>query len=316
MVGGAAVVGGKRKGCQKFIKMKKLVCCLTIFVVRSWFGICVAEDSAGIPLLFETPIAAADAFVDALKTGETAPLIEIFGSKHRDMIGTIDEARDRELRARVFSMALERRRFRFNDDGSVSVVVGFEAWAFPIPLAKVEEGWRFDTDAGIDELVKRRIGENELTAIAAMHSYVSAQRQYAAAPKDGTQVRQFARRFESTPGKRDGLYWPDKGDQEQASPWKDIKDTKTPYAGYHFKILTAQGPSAPAGKYNYMINGRLLAGFALVAWPAAYGKTGVMTLLVNHYGEVHQKNLGEDTAKRAAAILEYNPDKSWTKVTD
>ena len=228
---------------------------------------------------FETPDEAAKAFVAALKTGENAPLVEIFGAKHRDLIGTVDAARDRELRGRLAKMAEDRQRLRVNEDGSVTMVVGYEAWPFPIPLVKTDAGWRFNTDAGFEEVLKRRIGENELTAIATLRAYVEAQRQYAAEPRDGTEVRQFAQKLQSSPGKKDGLYWPaDASKGEQPSPGgPEIKDSKTPYAGYYFKILTAQGATAPGGKYSYIINGHLIGGFAMIAWPADYGKTGVMT---------------------------------------
>ena len=247
---------------------------------------------------FETPDEGTKAFIAALKTGENGPLIEIFGTEHRDLIGTVDAARDRELRGRLAKMAEDHQRLRVNEDGSVTMVVGYEAWPFPIPLVKTDAGWRFNTDAGFEEVLKRRIGENELTAIATLRAYVEAQRQFAAEPHDGTEVRQFAQKLQSTPGKKDGLYWPaDTTKGEKPSPaGPEIRDSKTPYAGYYFKILTAQGAAAPAGSYSYIINGRLIGGFAMIAWPADYGKTGVMTFLVNHYGDVYQKDLGEKTA--------------------
>jgi len=265
---------------------------------------------------FPNPIAAADAFIDALKTGETPPLVEIFGSEHKDAIGTADPERDREFRARVAKMATERRRFRINDDQSVTMVVGFAAWPFPIPLVKKEAGWGFDTAAGVGELMKRRIGENELSTIATLRAYVNAQREYASEPRDSTEVRQFAARLRSTEGKKDGLYWAAKEGESPSPAGDGITDTSTPHAGYHFKILTAQGGAAPAGKYSYLINGRLIGGFAMVAWPDEYGKSGVMTFVVNHYGDVYQKDLGQKSTALASAITEYNPDKSWTKVAE
>lgn len=277
-----------------------------------------AQPPATAPRVFETPIDAADALIAATKNGENAPLLEIFGTKHSDLISAVDPERDRELRARFAKMAEERRRFRFNDDGSVTIVVGYEAWPFPIPLVKTDAGWHFDTDSGILELLKRRIGENEYAAISTLRAYVDAQRQYASVPRDGTEVRQFARKFQSSPGKKDGLYWPaDSAKGENPGPGDpDLKDPKTPHDGYYFKILTAQGASAPAGNYSYIINGRFIGGYATIAWPADYGKTGVMTFLVNHYGDVYQKDLGHKTATVAAGISEYDPDSSWTKVTD
>jgi hypothetical protein len=298
--------------------MKTFLVSLIVAVACLQHAISAEEKAVTDQRVFETPEAAADAVVAALKTGENAPLIEIFGTKHKDLIGTVDAARDRELRARVAKMAEDRRHFSTNDDGSVTIVVGYEAWPFPFPLVKTDTGWQFNTDAGVEELLKRRIGENELTAISSLRAYVNAQRQYAAEPRDGTDVRQFAQKAQSSPGKKDGLYWPtDAAKGEAASPaGPEIKDSNTPYAGYYFKILTAQGAGAPAGKYSYITNGRLIGGFAMVAWPADYGKTGVMTFLVNHYGDVYQKDLGPKTATLAAEIHEYNPDKSWTKVTD
>jgi hypothetical protein len=276
------------------------------------------ETPAPSQRVFETPVEAAKVLVAAAKSGENAPLLEIFGTEHRDLISTVDAARDRELRGRFAKAAEERQRLRVNDDGSVTMVVGYEAWPFPIPLVKTDAGWHFNTNAGILEVVKRRIGENELTAIATLRAYVEAQRQYAAEPRDGTQVRQFAQKLQSSTGKKDGLYWPaDTSKGDKPSPGgPEIKDSKTPYAGYYFKILTAQGAAAPAGSYSYIINNRLIGGFAMIAWPADYGKTGVMTFLVNHYGDVYQKDLGPKTSELAAGMNTYNPDSSWSKTDD
>ena len=298
--------------------MKTLLISLILTAVCLHHAVCAEQTPAPAQRVFKTPVEAADALIAATKTGENAPLLEIFGTKHSDLISAVDPGRDRELRARFAKMAEEFRRFRVNDDGSVSIVAGYEAWPFPIPLVKTDAGWHFDTDAGIQELLRRRIGENELTAIATLRAYVDAQRLYASEPRDGTEFRQFARKFQSSPGKKDGLYWPvDSAKGEGSSPGDpDLKDSKTPHDGYYFKILTAQGASAPAGKYSYVINDRFIGGYAMNAWPADYGKTGVMTFLVNHYGDVYQKDLGPKTATVAAGISEYDPDSGWTKVTD
>lgn len=297
--------------------MKKGITLIILATLLSG-GVKAEEKKASGQRTFETPVEAADALIQAAETGENAPLLEIFGDKHKNLIGTIDAARDRELRARFAKMGKEHRAFRVNDDGSVTMVVGFEAWPFPIPLINADNRWHFDTDAGIQEIVQRRVGENELSAIANLRAYVEAQRQYASEPRDDTPVRQFAQKLQSTAGKKDGLYWPtESGKDEPASPaGPEITDSKKPHDGYLYKILTAQGAAAPGGKYNYVINGRLLGGFAMVAWPADYGKTGVMTLLVNHYGDVYENDLGSNTASLGPAINEYNPDESWHKVTD
>ena len=273
--------------------------------------------------LFDSPEAAADALVAAARADDQTALVQIFGAKHRDSIGTVDKARDRELRARFAKMAEEYQVLRPEDNGNITLVVGYEAWPFPIPLVKEGSGWRFHTEAGMQEVINRRVGENELAAIETLRAYGEAQRQYAAKPRDGTKVRQFAQKVRSSPGKQDGLYWaadPAKG--EEVSPAGPlIRDPGTrvpgaPYNGYYFKILTRQGPAAPGGAYSYLINGHLVAGYAMAAYPAQYGGTGVMTFLVNHYGIVYQKDLGPKTAQRAAAIREYNPDPTWTEVSE
>ena len=278
-----------------------------------------AQETAAIPpKVFETPVEASDAFIAAAKSGEQQAILEIFGDKHKDLIGTADPERDKELRAKVAAMAAERRRFRFNEEDSVTMVIGSEAWPFPIPIVKSDKGWHFDSDTGSEEIVKRRIGENEFTVIDAMRDYLDAQRRYAEVPRDGTKVRQFARKFLSSTGKKDGLHWSadiDKG-EEPSPAGPEIKGPDSSYAGYHFKILTAQGDAAPAGKYDYIINDHFIGGFALIAWPAEYGKTGVMTFIVNHYGDVHERDLGPETAKTAGAISEYNPTEDWTPAED
>jgi Protein of unknown function (DUF2950) len=275
----------------------------------------LGQEAATIPpKTFDTPIEASDAFITAAKSGEQKAILEIFGDKHKELIGTAEPERDKELRAKVAAMAIERRRFRNNDENSVTMVIGAEAWPFPVPIVKTEKGWQFDTDNGIREIVHRRIGENELAAIANMHAYVVAQRQYAAVPRDGTEVRQFARKFQSSPGKMDGLHWASTAGDPPSPAGPEIKDGDSTHSGYHFKILTAQGESAPAGKYDYLINGHFIGGFALIAWPAEYGKTGVMTFLVNHYGEVHEKDLGPETSSIVSKTAAYNPDKDWNMV--
>ncbi|MEX1116859.1 MAG: DUF2950 family protein [Akkermansiaceae bacterium] len=288
---------------------------LTLIAITSLVLPVLAQENTAIPpKIFETPVEAAEAFIAATKSGEQEAILEIFGNKHAKLIGNADPERDKELRTKVATMATERRRFRINDDSSVTMVIGTEAWPFPIPLVKNDKGWVFNTESGIGEIVKRRIGENELSAISSLQGYVAAQRQYAAAPRDGTELRQFARKFISSPGKQDGLHWPadtDKGEESSPSG-PEITGPDSSHAGYHFKILTSQGESAPAGKYDYIINGHFIGGYAMVAWPAAYGKTGVMTFFVNHYGDVYERNLGAETAKIAVAITEYNPDNDWT----
>jgi hypothetical protein len=290
----------------------------TFFTALSLVPSILAQDAA-VPIppkVFETPVEASDAFIAAAKNGEQQAILEIFGDKHKALIGTEDPERDKELRSKVAAMAIERRRFRENDENSVTMVIGAEAWPFPVPIVKTDKGWHFDSDTGIEEIIHRRIGENELSAIDSLRGYVAAQREYAAIPRDDSKVRQFAQLLQSSPGKKDGLHWNTAEGETPSPAGPEIKDDKTPHNGYHFKILTSQGSSAPAGKYDYIINGHLIAGFAMVAWPSEYGKTGVMTLLVNHYGDIYEKDLGPETATLAAAISEYNPDDTWSESED
>lgn len=263
------------------------------------------------------------ALIEATRTNDEQALIEIFGEKHRDVIGTVDKTRDRENRMRFAEAADAYQILRLDGEGKMTLVVGYDARSFPIPLVKQGSTWRFDTDAGREELLNRLIGANELGTIDTLRAYVSAQRQYASTPRDGTNVRQFARKIRSSPGKQDGLYWEaDPAKSEELSPLGPLirdasgRQSGDPYNGYYFKILTRQGPAAPAGRYDYIINGRLLAGFAMVAWPADYGKTGIKSFMVNHYGDVYEKDLGPKTAAIAAAITEYNPNATWSEVTE
>ena len=191
--------------------------------------------------------------------------------------------------------------------------------------------WFFDTDAGKEEIINRRVGANELGAISVIHGYVNAQREYAALDRNGDSVLEYAQRLRSTPGTHDGLYWPAHPGDE-LSPLgpliaqahfegyrhqtKIMTDEQSPYHGYYFKILTRQGRHAPGGRYNYIINGRMIAGFALVAWPAEWDNTGVMTFVVNQQGIIHQKNLGPNTAKTASRMTSYDPDSSWAPVVE
>lgn len=283
----------------------------------------VLASTATAQQVFTSPEAAVDALIAAAKSNDEAAIVQLFGPKSRDVLGTVDKARDRELRSRFAAAAGEYRMLDTNSDGSLTLVVGNQWWPLPMPLVKSASGWRFDIDAGRNELVNRRIGANEFETIAMLHGFVDAQRAYAAESRDGSGVRGFARKLVSTAGRKDGLYWvPDASKGEAASPFAEmIGEPGAGHApmlrnGYRYKILTAQGASAPGGAYSYVINGRLLAGFALIAYPAEYGKTGVMTFIVNHYGDVYEKNLVPGTSSVGAKIAAYAPDATWHQVDD
>src|SRR6185369_9031115 len=224
-------------------------------------------------------------------------------------------------------------QLRADDAKTRVMVIGKNAWPMPIPIVQDDKGWHFDTATGIQEILARRIGADELAAIDVLHTYVDAQMAYASEDHDGSQVLKYAQRIISSPGKKDGLYWPAKEGEEQ-SPFgpfvaelpsylqqRDLqKDAqkkekeREPYMGYYFRILTRQGENAPGGRYDYIINGNMIAGFGMVAVPAEYGDTGIMTFVVNHQGKIFQKDLGDDTPVAAAAIQDYNPDESWELV--
>ena len=281
----------------------------------------VIAQTAGAQRTFDSAEAAAKALVAAAAADDEAALVDIFGAKYRSVVVTADKAQNRERHAQFAQAAAQYQLLRAEKDGRVTLLVGADAWPLPIPIVQTAGAWRFDTAAGAEEIVNRRIGENELGAIEAAQVYVDAQRQYASKPRDNSKVRQFAQRLGSTPGKKDGLYWEaDASKGEELSPFGPLLGDASgrkggdPYHGYYYKVLKGQGPAAPGGRYSYVINGRMVAGYALIAYPAQYRVSGVKTFIVNHYGVVYEKDLGRDTAKVAASISEYNPDATWKAV--
>ena len=265
---------------------------------------------------FATPQEAAQALIEACRANDEAALRRLVDEEHADLVLDSDDPAVGERRQRFAEGADERLVYLEDGPDRVTLVVGFQAYPFPMPLARSDAGWRFDAAEGADEIIDRTVGMNELMAITVLSDYVGAQQRYASESRDGSGVRKFAARFLSTPGKRDGLYW-EADEGEEPSPIGPLFEARgeatreAPYYGYHYRILTRQGAAAPGGAYDYVINGNLIAGFAAIAWPAQYGRTGVMTLLVNHYGTVYEKDLGPDSAKLASEIREYAPDESW-----
>jgi hypothetical protein len=273
-------------------------------------------------LSFATPQAAAEALLTALKNDDDAALRALFGAEYADRLLSQDKVTARETREKLYEAAQKGWTLRADTADRAILVIGPDAWPFPIPLVRSGADWRFHTAAGLEEVLNRRIGANELTTIATSRSYLWAQRQYASKIRDGSGVRKFAQHILSGPGTQDGLYWDPAVANGEESPFgpkmAEIAATGRqigePYYGYYYRILTRQGPHAPGGRYNYVINGNMIGGFALVAFPAEYGKTGVMTFLVSHHGQVYQKDLGPRTAAIAKAMQEYNPDATWTEV--
>ena len=290
---------------------------------------CVAQAAgpATAQRTFASPDEAAAALVDAVKRDDVAALRAIFGPDSDKLLTSGDEVEDAAVRKRVADAVAQAMRVEPDGDARAELIVGTDEWPFPVPMVKTGATWRFDTAAGEDEIVNRRIGRNELRAIATCRAFVEAQREYAAADRDGKGAGAFAAKFVSTAGKRDGLYWP-VAEGESPSPlgplaaaaahegYKRKGDAPVPFHGYYFRVLTAQGAHAPGGAKNYVRDGRLTGGFAFVAYPASYGVSGVMTFVVNQQGIVFQKNLGPQTSTLAAKATRYDPDRSWEPVTD
>jgi hypothetical protein len=282
--------------------------------------------SAKDPAVYQTPEAAAQAILDALAKEDREAILAVLGDEFKDELFTEEESRERDSYQRLVAGAKEAMQLRADDANTRVMVIGKDAWPLPFPIIHGDKGWYFDAAAGIDELVARKIGENELATIATLRAYVDAQAQYASADRDGDQVLEYARRMISTAEKKDGLYWQVASADEEVSPFGPflaelpdyVKERKAgePYMGYYYRILTRQGENPPGGRYDYIINGNMIAGFAAVAVPAEYAETGVMTFVVSHQGKVYEKDLGDDTALAAAAIQDYDPDETWTLVKE
>ena len=265
---------------------------------------------------FSTPDAAMNAFGDAVATSDDDAMKAILGADYQKFIPAVGaEGRYRFLAAWAKSHAVKP-----TGDATAHVAVGTDGWTLPIPIVKTAQGWRFDTRAGADEMRLRRIGRNELAVMQVMLAIFDAQKDYASVDRDGDGLLEYASRFRSTPGKRDGLYWPTKAG-EPTSPLGPAfaaaqaagGSEETGYYGYRYKLLAGQGKNAPGGAYDYRAGGRKIGGFAAVAWPVRYGDTGVMTFMVSHDGVVYEKDLGPDTAARASAMTRFDPDSSWQK---
>ncbi len=272
---------------------------------------------------FQTPQLAADALIKAAESNDVPALLEIFGPDGKDFIQSADPVNDKNLIERFAEKARERHSVSM-EKGMAVLQVGTEHWPLPVPIVKRQGQWYFDSKAGQDEILLRRIGANELDAIQICHGYVEAQKEYALTPHGNPPVHQYAQKIISTPGQQDGLFWKNP-DGSPGGPISEgvaraleegYSEKAAPYHGYYFKILQAQGPNAPFGQIDYIINGVMLGGFALVAVPAEYRVTGVKTFMVSHWGVVYEKDLGPDSLKSAKEITEFNPDKTWSPTRD
>jgi hypothetical protein len=273
---------------------------------------------------FASPEDAVKAMVEALKSNDVKALEAIFGPGSQDLVTSGDPVADQAGRERFLQLYAEKNRLEQTPDKAV-LYVGNEGWPSPIPIVKAGTVWRFDAKEGTEEILARRIGKNELSAIQFCLAYVDAQREYALKDRDANGLLEYAQKFKSDPGKKNGLYWEAKegepesplgplaaAAQKQGYTFKGNKPT--PYLGYYYRILKGQGKDAPDGAYDYVVKGKMIGGFALVAYPAKYGSSGIMTFIVNQDGVVYQKNLGSDTEKAAQAMKLFDPDRTWKKV--
>jgi hypothetical protein len=281
--------------------------------------------------LFASPEEAARELVAATQAKNKESLARIFGPRIKDLLSgdPVSDARDFAV---LTSFISEGTKLEKESEQKVVLMIGQDDWPFPVPIIQTGTQWRFDTDSGVEEVYNRRIGTNEISAALACQAYVLAQDDYFGKDDwDGDQVSEYAQKLLSSPGNKDGLYWEVVGEEDEsplgpfvaraaAQGYTRKKGTGTqtvaPFHGYYFKILTSQGASAPGGAYNYIINGNMIAGFALVAYPAKWGNDGVMTFVVNQEGRVYEKNLGPGTTQLGAAMTEYNPDSTWKLVRD
>jgi hypothetical protein len=299
----------------------------TLRLARLAFGI-AAVLFAAISIVdaqerFKTPQEAADALVAAARAGDRRTIARVLGPGSADIVSSGDPVQDANTR-QEFLAAYDAGHRVVTESGKPAIlVVGQTDWPFPIPIVEKDGEWRFDTVAGREEILARRIGRNELATIQTMLAYFDAQNEYAEVTKDRNGMPVYAQRVFSSPGKKDGLYWPTAEGQPDSPLGEAVAEAtrrgyrvgggQIPYHGYYFRILTRQGPTAPGGALDYVVRGSMVGGFAMVAWPAQYGNSGVMTFLINHKGEVFEKDLGPGTTRIAGGMTSFNPDHAWKK---
>jgi hypothetical protein len=286
-----------------------------------------AKAAAPAQKHFATPEDAVTALVDALKSGDTKALLAVLGPDGSRVAESGDPVADREGREAFVQAFEEKHALDKKSDTEMILETGKDAWPMPIPIVKDDQGWHFDSHAGAEEILNRRIGRNELSAIQASLAYVDAQREYYHRDPEKSGLMHYARYILSTPGKRDGLYFETKEGEEEsplgrgfanarAHGYKGEHGKQEAYHGYYFKVLTGQGSHAEGGAYGYLARGVMLGGFALVAYPATWDNSGVMTFIVNQDGVVYEKDLGPKTASIAQAMTKFDPDETWKPVTD
>jgi hypothetical protein len=291
--------------------------------VAAAFGLLLVSTAATAQQSYPTPESAAQDLIDSAKANTPGFVTRIFGKGGKAILESGDAAEDARHLAEFNDAAAKASAIDDKSPDAKVLRLGTNGWTFPVPLVNTGTGWRFDPALGKVEIENRAIGHNELSAIAVCRAYVKAQDEYFRIDRDSDSIREYARKIISSPGTRDGLYWPSR-DQADISPLDGMisdaglaqraKDGPSPYNGYFFKILTQQGSSAPGGAHPYVINGHMIAGHALLAWPAQWGKSGVQAFICAENGKVFQKDLGARSGKVGARMTKYDPDPSWTLV--
>lgn len=301
-----------------------------VLVTIGAVAVCVMAPmatAAGTPVQksFESPEAGVDALVEAVKASDQAMLRSILGPHSRNLVSSGDEVADEQRREAFIKEYTDANKIVLEGGTQATLMVGEDEWPLPIPLVKSGNRWRFDAMRGQREILARRIGANELAAIQVCLAIVDAQNEYAEQIRTGDGVPHYAARFLSTSGNHDGLYWETRPDEPQsplgpllaAAAFEGYAKTEhkvlAPYHGYYYKLLTSQGADAPGGAYDYVVKGRMIGGFAVLAYPARYGASGIMSFMINHEGVVYEKNLGRYTTQVAQKVTSFNPDGSWKK---
>lgn len=323
------VKGGKMNSITLYERILErwliiLACLIVSVVFLLWAS--VASQAAAMPQKsFSSPEEAVKSLVDAVRTNDTKEIIAILGPDSRELVISGDDAADRTGREKFVKAYDEMNILQQESTDKTTLCVGTDGWPMPIPIVKRGSVWVFDAQKGKQEILNRRIGRNELRVMDVLDAYVEAQHEYASKDCRGSGKVEFAQRLISTEGKRDGLYWePKEGEEEsplgplvaQAAKEGYLNPNLSPFHGYYFKILKGQGKRANGGAYSYVVKDKMILGFALVAYPAEYGNSGVMTFIVNQEGIIYQKNLGKNTKSRAEAMKIFNPDKTWKKVEE
>jgi hypothetical protein len=284
--------------------------------------------AAAAPQSFPTPDAAADALVKAMTADDGKALMAILGPGGKELINSGDPVVDQEMRKEFLQKYEAKHSVKADGEARATLTIGVDDWPLPVPLERVADGWRWDTKTGAQEILDRRVGHDEIAAIRTCLAYVDAQNEYFDRTKRGLGTGVYAQFLASTPGHYDGLFWPEEGgapksplgplvDQAvtEGYPADPVAGKQQPYQGYYFHILKAQGENAEKGAANYVVDGKMTGGFALVGWPVQYGNTGVMTFIVNQDGIVFQKDLGPNTATVAKAMTKFDPDITWARVS-